>query len=751
MLRTAVLCAALCVSASACGDSVTAPAATNPTAAPTRGASFSIYDGAHGGSDRFYFLPPLVSNPKIGPANDEAIYPALTVTICALNGTACAGAPIVRFLPPTAGKCTGLGVECLALDGNHYVATWESGNYATSTATDYRATVAASGFELGHVDIDILGKKDKAKANFIGLARGGQLLIPFRVDSGVIASLALTPGDTTINPGAAVQFSYAAFDYSGNAATDRAATWTSSNSAVATVDQNGRVTAVGAGVTDITVDVEGHMATALVTVRTPASSFTVSPSTVTLTLGQTNVAALNVTALGPDGNPITSGVNLMWTSDNAGVTVTPSPSGLAATVDASTPGVAHITVSLAGFPAPQTVTVAVNPAAVPAIHLGENGSLAQVTLSPEQFFGGPLPAGATYSFSSSDPTVAQVNPTSGQLTPRGDGTAIVSLNVQAGATLLASSVVTVTAPAAYCPQSRQAAALQMLPHTMHVFVAGDGPFAATVAGAPPGAEIGWSLGNQVSDVGGGQATVTMTATTSTAVINPIAPGHATINFTVPNTNSAGTGCVVVLGAPIDPNAPVPASILVTATTNALTISGNGTKSSAQLTATVRDRNGNPMPGSFTFSWSSGSPAISVVSDGSSSATVVAEAGSSQPVTVSVSAAGVSGTAQFTVADLESPPPGPDPFVVMPAAPVCHAGQPITLTAEVPDGVTVTWTQGSTLWLHLPFDASSATGTSVTFTCGTIGISATGTSVLVNVVANLNGQNLALNKTVVILP
>ena len=208
MLRRSVVFAALplWLVVGACGDSNTAPAAPNRTVAPAPGASFSIYDGAHGGSERFYFLPPLVSNPKIGPANDEAIYPALTVTVCALNGTACVGDPIVRFVAPVGGKCTGLGVQCLALDGNHYIATWKSGDYATSTTTDYRATVAASGVELGHVDIDVLAKKDKAKTDFIGLSQGDQLLIPFRVFSGVIKSITLTPADTSITAGGAFQY-----------------------------------------------------------------------------------------------------------------------------------------------------------------------------------------------------------------------------------------------------------------------------------------------------------------------------------------------------------------------------------------------------------------------------------------------------------------------------------------------------------------------------------------------------------------
>ena len=114
MLRRTVVCLALpCLFwASACGDSATAP--LTRMAAPNS-ASFSIADGAHGGSTRFYFLPPLVSNPKIGPANDEAVYPALTVTVCALSGSACAaGDPLVRYIPSNnaSGKGDCQGASC---------------------------------------------------------------------------------------------------------------------------------------------------------------------------------------------------------------------------------------------------------------------------------------------------------------------------------------------------------------------------------------------------------------------------------------------------------------------------------------------------------------------------------------------------------------------------------------------------------------------------------------------------------------
>jgi len=77
-------------------------------------------------------------------------------------------------------------------------------------------------------------------------------------------------------------------DANGTVLTGRVVTWASSNVSAATVDVNGLVTAVGAGVTTITATSETKTGTSSITVTLgPVNTVTVVPSTATLVLGIT--------------------------------------------------------------------------------------------------------------------------------------------------------------------------------------------------------------------------------------------------------------------------------------------------------------------------------------------------------------------------------------------------------------------------------------------------------------------------------
>ena len=126
-------------------------------------------------------------------------------------------------------------------------------------------------------------------------------------------------------------------------------TWKSDNTGIATVDGNGKVTAVGNGTTKITATTaNGKSASCTVTVTTAITSLTVSPTSKTLKTGET----VQLTAA---KNPSNATEGITWTSSNSSV-ATVNQNGL---VTAKGSGTATITVksSTGGKSATCTITV----------------------------------------------------------------------------------------------------------------------------------------------------------------------------------------------------------------------------------------------------------------------------------------------------------------------------------------------------------------------------------------------------------
>src|SRR2546421_12070403 len=99
-----------------CAERANAPTAVRP-AAP----SFEIRDGAHNnGNPHFYFLPPIVANPRATGSFDPTQAPS--VTVCQLTGTDCA--PVIAQFSMTAGSgsAVGRGDAWREL----YIANWEA-------------------------------------------------------------------------------------------------------------------------------------------------------------------------------------------------------------------------------------------------------------------------------------------------------------------------------------------------------------------------------------------------------------------------------------------------------------------------------------------------------------------------------------------------------------------------------------------------------------------------------------------------
>jgi len=130
-------------------------------------------------------------------------------------------------------------------------------------------------------------------------------------------------------------------------ATDKTVTWSSSNTSVATVDADGKVTAVAEGTAVITAKAGDKSASCVVTVTQPVTGITLNKTATTLTVGGTEQITATVTPANATDPTVT------WSSNNPSV-VTVSSAGMIAAI---AEGIATITAKAGERTAQCTVTV----------------------------------------------------------------------------------------------------------------------------------------------------------------------------------------------------------------------------------------------------------------------------------------------------------------------------------------------------------------------------------------------------------
>jgi len=166
-----------------------------------------------------------------------------------------------------------------------------------------------------------------------------------------VASVVLLPNRIDATVGSTTQLTATAFDGAGNALTDRAIIWSSSNQAVATVSTGGLVTAVAPGTSTITAASEGKTSTSVITVAQGAvAKVVVSPNPVTMVAGQS--AQLALSARDANDN-VLAGKSAVWSSSNTAVATVASDG----TVKAITAGSATITATVDGVSGTTALTV----------------------------------------------------------------------------------------------------------------------------------------------------------------------------------------------------------------------------------------------------------------------------------------------------------------------------------------------------------------------------------------------------------
>lgn len=188
-----------------------------------------------------------------------------------------------------------------------------SGKVSNSYETkSYGNTVAISSAELHSQNLQVYhGMRWKGTLSTTQYAKDIKCIINWSPIN--TTALSINKTSTTINKGSSETLTVTRTPSSVSYPT---ISWSSSNTGVATVDGNGKVTAVGNGtatITATTTDGTNISKTCSVTVRTPVTGVSVSPTTLTLNVGGTYTLAKTISPSGA------SNQNVVWSTNNTAV------------------------------------------------------------------------------------------------------------------------------------------------------------------------------------------------------------------------------------------------------------------------------------------------------------------------------------------------------------------------------------------------------------------------------------------------
>jgi len=555
----------------------------------------------------------------------------------------------VVLTPDTVSMFTGQTTPLVATTRDATGAVVTGTPVAWSTSNSSVATVSSEG---------VVTAVSVGTATITATSNGHNGTATVIVSSVPVASVTVSPSSVSVVQGGTTSLTATMKDASGNVLANRAVSWSSSNTQVATVSGTGVVTGVGAGTTTINAVSENKGGSATVTVTppvTPVGSVVVSPATASVVAGQTTT--LVATVKDANGTVVTNRV-VTWTSSNAAV-ATVSTAGV---VTGVTTGTATISATSEGKSGSAIVTVtpapvgsvAVAPSASTII-IGQTGTLT-ATVSDVN---GTVVTDRVVTWASSNTSIAKVSTTG-----------VVSGIALGSATITATSEAksgTATVTIAPIPVG----SVTVSPATASVVAGLTKQLSATVKDVNgtvvTDRPITWSSSNAAA------ATVSQSG-----LVTAVATGSATI--TASAGGQSGSAAITVTPAPV-------ASVTVSPSTSTVS-----TGQTTTLTATVKDVNGTVVT-DRTVTWSSNNSAIATVSSSG-----VVTGGSQGSATITATAEGKSGSASVTVvgAPVAS-------VTVSPSTVSVNTGATTTLTATLKDangvvltGRVVTWSSSAPL-------------------------------------------------------
>jgi uncharacterized protein YjdB len=491
-----------------------------------------------------------------------------------------------------------------------------------------------------------------------------------------IVSIGVTPPAATLSVGETARLT-AAPQASGGTAAHRPLAWSSSDPAVATVGNDGLVTAVSPGKATISVAAEGITGRAAVTVTpAPVASVTVTPPALSLTVGAT--AKVSAAPGDAAGRPLT-GREIVWSSSAVAV-ATVAADGI---VHGLAPGSATLTATSEGRSAAVAVTVTPIPVArvvitpPKALTVGDRG---RMIAEVRDQAGHPL-TGREITWSSSDSVVLPVA-RDGTLSALKSGRAMVTAACEGQSASL--SVTVVAAPAPPKAPNPLPSVTETPTVKMEAGALASLQPAATDPISKPTARPVPLMAPQVAPVPKRE---------SVREPAPAVPRKRPVAL------YAGVAVAIVAAAfwfllgrkPSSSVAPAPgpvASVAVRAPATPLALG-----STTQLIAVAKDEKGNELPGRKGAWWTSSDTTIARVSI--SGVVTALRAGSA---TVTATTEGKSGTANLTIAANAPPPPAAVAEVALigPSKPL-EIGSTAQLTATVKDAHGVVLPGRAVLW------------------------------------------------------